>query len=754
MADIQVLSSELADKIAAGEVAERPSAVVKELVENSIDAGADSIEVEIKSGGVEYIRVTDNGCGIPPEQAELAFMRHATSKLRTVDDLYRLGTMGFRGEALASICAVAEVELITKIRDCEEGRFLRLERGKVQENSPIGCADGTVMVVQRLFENIPARMKFLKKNSTEAGYVADILTRIALSRPDIAFNYISDGKEIFSTTGDGKTENAVLKLYGVDHAKALIPVKYREGSVSISGVIGKPQLARGNRSRQTLFVNGRYIKSPAASKLVAEGYRNSVMKGKFPFFVLNITVPSELVDVNVHPAKTEVKFADEKQVYHVLYHAVASSIATPERAFEDDNTARASFESSGAAYNNKINNNNKITSADQKLAAEYLANILTADKLNETSKTEDMLSRRIFADNVTENTDNAENILIGESSACKNEDFAEQHASYKQKVAVLQEKKTNREYASVGDNVVLSEMKRERPSYVGAWDFKESKFEDKLKNDENDNSEKKDEISSIAVSEKYSQSDKPSLNKAADNDSSGNLSNSVNDIFEAKKAAPVQESMEDCIGKSELGEINEAESVKKPRIIGQIFDTYVLCQTGEDFWMIDQHAAHERLRFERLKTDYYSQNRMSQLLLTPMIIKLDYNETQTVLLNSEEYAKFGFDIEDFGSGSIIVNATPIMADERQITDLILEIADALENRGRYSVADFEERLLDMIACKYAVKANHRLNADELKEVADIVIGLEEKGVTTCPHGRPIKIKLSKTDIEKMFKRRV
>ena len=226
MADIQILPQELADKIAAGEVAERPSAVVKELAENSIDAGATAIEVEIRKGGIEYIRVTDNGCGIAPEQTELAFLRHATSKLKSVDDLYKIGTMGFRGEALASICAVAEVELITKTADNEEGRFVRTEHGKICENTPIGCADGTVMVVQNLFENIPARMKFLKKNSTEAGYVADILSRIALSRPDIAIDYICDDKEIFSTTGDGKLKNVILKLYGVDHAKAVIPIDY------------------------------------------------------------------------------------------------------------------------------------------------------------------------------------------------------------------------------------------------------------------------------------------------------------------------------------------------------------------------------------------------------------------------------------------------------------------------------------------------------------------------------------------------
>lgn len=642
MPNIQVLPQELADKIAAGEVAERPSAVVKELVENSIDAGANSIEVEIRKGGIEYIRVSDNGCGIEASQVETAFLRHATSKLRSIDDLYSIGTMGFRGEALSSICAVANVEVITKTTEAEEGVLLRLERGSVCDRETIACGDGTVMVVENLFENIPARMKFLKKNSTEAGYVADVLGRIALSRPDIAFTYICDDKEVFSTSGDGKVQNVVLKLYGVDHAKALIPVDYTEDNVRIVGVIGKPELARGNRSRQTLFVNKRYIKSNAASKVVAEGYRNSIMVGKFPFFVLNIEIAPECVDVNVHPAKTEIKFSNESRIYEILYHAVANGVRgggtkviTAEKKDENDSAPvrDASENSPKHAYSAppRPYSTGREERVNPKLVREYLDSVIP--KNEPENKTE------------TAKTDNG--VIYSDFNFLDEEPTAD-------KILVVREE--------------------DEPSEASAPESEEK--------------------------EKYVPPSVPS------------------------------------------------------RAVGQIFDTYVLCQCGEEFWMIDQHAAHERARFERLKTDYYSKQRMSQMLLSPIILKLDFSEAQTVLSNLDAYSGFGFDIEDFGSGSIIVNATPYIGSEAEIRDLVLEIAEALGEMSKYSLADFEERLLDMIACKYAIKANRKLNAAEMQEVIDTVMRLEADGIKTCPHGRPIKIVFTKTEIEKLFKRRL
>ncbi len=645
MAEIKVLSRDIADKIAAGEVCERPSSVVKELMENSIDAGATSIDVEIRKGGIEYIRVSDNGCGIDPDQVETAFLRHATSKLSSIDDLYRIGTMGFRGEALSSICAVADVEVITKTDENEEGVLLRLKHGEASEREEIACPQGTTMVVKNLFENIPARMKFLKKNSTEAGYVADLMGRIALSHPEIAFSLISDDKEIMSTPGDNNLKNTVLKLYGIDHARAVIPVDYEEDNVRIKGLIGKSEIARGNRSRQTLFVNGRYIKSNVLSKVISEAYRNSIMVGKFPFFVLDIEIALDCVDVNVHPAKTEIKFSNEGRVYEIMYHAVSNAL---------------------------------LGGREDKKKEEPIQNILdekvyVQEKIVEVKKVEP---------------------YIPETKAPEVRPYTPERKPY-----IPEAKPYNPEpYTQKVEKEVVKE-------FIESTTFTESekaRITPPMQIREDIKTEVKEEV--------------------------------TEEIIDATEEVPVIK-----------------ESLKP---VAQVFDTYVLCEDNDILYIIDQHAAHERHRFEDLKSSYYKKEKMSQLLLVPMIIKLDYAETETVLSNLDVYKGFGFDIEDFGSGSIIVNATPVIASEEQVRDLILEIVDAVSDLGKCTLADFEEKALDMIACKYAIKANKKLNYAEMQDIVDKVLDLEAKGIKTCPHGRPIKVQITKTELEKMFKRRV
>ena len=633
MNEIKVLSGAVADKIAAGEVAERPSAVVKELVENSVDAGADKITVEIKKGGIEYIRIEDNGCGIPAEQAETAFLRHATSKLRQIDDLYSIHTMGFRGEALASICAVAEVEMITKTEDEEEGVYLHLSHGKACERQSMPCGRGTVMVVKNLFANVPARMKFLKKDSTEAGYVADLLGRIALSRPDIAFKYICDGKEIFATNGDGVLKNAVLRIYGLDHARAVSEVDYTEDNIRICGVIGKPEIARGNRTRQTLFVNGRYVKNHVAAKVVEEAYRNTIMVGRFPFFVLNIIMPPELVDVNVHPAKTEIKFANEKQIYDICYHAVRNAIYSTH-----ENETRAAENSaridSGAPvpkpYRSLKIQNKDPQRVSPKVVREYLENTMP-------QKDSD--------------------------GFVKNGEFG-----------VKTEKKIDP--AELLDSILSKEEKT-----------------------------------------------------------------AVHNSGESEQ-----------IEIKETVDIPELERKNDIKIIGQVFDTYVIYQSNDEMFMIDQHAAHERFRFERLKESYEKREKMSQMLLTPYVISLGFSEKQTVIENITGFRKLGFELDDFGGNSIIIHGAPIVGDEGEIRDLVLELADAMHSQIKHPVADFEERTLDMIACKYAIKANKRLSLPEMQDLIEKTEDMESRGIKTCPHGRPIKIVFGKKDIEKLFKR--
>lgn len=609
MADIKVLPQEIADKIAAGEVAERPMSVVKELVENSIDAGADKIEVEIKNGGVKYIRVTDNGCGIPRGQVETAFLRHATSKLRNIDDLYSLGTMGFRGEALSSICAVASVQVITRAKGEEEGTVMTLIHGAVTEKDAIACNVGTIMEVTGLFENIPARMKFLKKDSTEAGYVADIVGRIAMANPNISFKYICDGAEVFSTSGDGKLQNVILNIYGLDYAKGLMDADYERDGIHVYGVCGKSDLARGNRTRQTLFVNGRYIKNHVIAKVAEEAYRNSIMTGKFPFFVLNIDMAAERVDVNVHPAKTEIKIADEKRVFEVVYSAVSNAL-------------------SGAA-----------------------------------AKPDGILAKS------------------DAFSAKPGEAFAKAPAASGQSV----------------------QMKMRLPDFMPKRESVDSetveKFVDYMKSE---HSEK--------LTFKKGGSEQP------------------------------------------FAFIEESEEETPFKITGQLFETYVMAESGDKLFLIDQHAAHERFRFEKLLADYKAKKPFGQMLLIPIVMNLSAGEMDTFRENKDAFSDFGFEIDEFGQRGIIIRQTPIDGGEEAVRGLLGEMLETFSRGTPKSVWDYEEKMIDMISCKYAIKANKKLSQEEMADIVRKTLELEKKGKATCPHGRPIKIEITKSELEKMFKR--
>lgn len=641
MANISVLPHELADKIAAGEVAERPSSVVKELLENAIDAGGKRIEAEIKKGGISYIRVTDNGSGIPADQIETAFLRHATSKISSLDDLYRIGTMGFRGEALSSISAVAEMEVITKTPDEDEGVYLSIKSGKCCEKQEIACADGTTMMVKNLFANVPARMKFLKRDATEAGYITDLMGRIALSRPDIAFSYIVDGKEIFSTAGDGNLKNVVLNVYGIDHAKALLDVDYTEDGIRVFGVAGKPEISRGNRTRQTLFVNGRYVKNHVVSKVVEEAYRNYVMTGKFPFFVLGITMPFEMVDVNVHPAKTEIKFAEERKIYEIVNHAVKNALYCEKNSCQNKNEAE------------------KVSYVMPEIPRESGSML----KFSMPGKTELKYTETLPKGFTNEYLKNTLPKSV-DTDKCEDEEY------------------------KVFDSINLyDEIKKNTgEDTLGDIHFKEQEENEELP---------------------------PSLY-----------------------------------------DIIDEQPELKTEIVGQIFDTYIICRRGDEMYMIDQHAAHERLRFEKLKEAYRKKECFSQVLMVPAVINTGAVERAAVLDNLSVFERLGFKIEDFGGNSLLVSESPLPGDETEIQNLILEIAESAAAGSRRPIAEFEENALDMIACKYAIKANKKLTYEEMKDLTDRLKTLEDAGITTCPHGRPIKIVFTKYEIEKMFKRKV
>lgn len=706
MAQIQVLSQSVADKIAAGEVAERPAAVVKELVENAIDAGADDICVEIRRGGIEYIGVTDNGKGIAADELETAFLRHATSKLRSVDDLFRISTMGFRGEALASICAVSSVEVVSRTEDAEEGAYMELEHGAPSKKEEVACNRGTSMVVKNLFANVPARMKFLRKDSTEAGYVTDLMGRIAMSRPDIAFRYICDGKEVFSTSGDGRLKNAILNIYGIEFAKSIYDVDYEEHGVHVFGAAGKSETARGNRTRQTLFVNGRYIKNHVIAKVVEEAYRNVLMVGRFPFFVLNIELSPELVDVNVHPAKTEIKFANEQEIYSIVNRAVKNAIYNAGRI--NVPTAQNESDSAAAANTENAENTARVDAENKERAAagsdpRGMTGVEDAyrEKLKQsagTSRTDASLIME-YIDQIEKEEGRPRMISFNEPRE-EGEDVLEiakriQAERGGEKVDVFAE---NPQQQAGGENTVATENGGEN-SAAGAVG-----------------------LTATAAA------------TAAENAASG-AAETADGIF------------------GDNGQVSAITDEKKEiRVAGQVFDTYVIAECGDEMYLIDQHAAHERRRFEMLKVNYAKREISGQLLLAPIVFDADPTERQTLLDNAEQLKALGIGIENFGRNALLITETPIIADDEVIKGMVTELAEILHDGRPSGLLSFEERLLDTISCKYAIKANKRLSMFEMESLVKDVEELEEKGITTCPHGRPIKVLFTKHELEKLFKR--
>lgn len=685
MAQIQVLSQSVADKIAAGEVAERPAAVVKELVENAIDAGADDICVEIRRGGIEYIGVTDNGKGIAADELETAFLRHATSKLRSVDDLFRISTMGFRGEALASICAVSSVEVVSRTEDAEEGAYMELEHGAPSKKEEVACNRGTSMVVKNLFSNVPARMKFLRKDSTEAGYVTDLMGRIAMSRPDIAFRYICDGKEVFSTSGDGRLKNAILNIYGIEFAKSIYDVDYEEHGVHVFGAAGKSETARGNRTRQTLFVNGRYIKNHVIAKVVEEAYRNVLMVGRFPFFVLNIELSPELVDVNVHPAKTEIKFANEQEIYSIVNRAVKNAIYNAGRI----NVPTAQNESDSAAAANTENTEN---------------------------------TARVDAEN-------KERAAAGSDPR----GMTGVEDAYREKLK--QSAGTNRTDASlIMEYIDQIEKEEGRPRMI-SFNEPRGEDEDALEIAKRIQAERGGE--KVDVFAENPQQQAGSENTAATENGGEN--------------SAAAETADGIFGDN--GQVSAITDEKKEiRVAGQVFDTYVIAECGDEMYLIDQHAAHERRRFEMLKANYAKREISGQLLLAPIVFDADPTERQTLLDNAEQLKALGIGIENFGRNALLITETPIIADDEVIKGMVTELAEILHDGRPSGLLSFEERLLDTISCKYAIKANKRLSMFEMESLVKDVEELEEKGITTCPHGRPIKVLFTKHELEKLFKR--
>lgn len=657
MGKIHVLDTEVSNKIAAGEVVERPASVIKELVENSIDAGASLISVEIKKGGIEYMRVSDNGIGMSEEDAKICFLRHATSKIQTSDDLDAIYTLGFRGEALSSIGAVSETELYTKRAGDENGVCVTCRGGEILSSEEAGIPNGTSISVERLFYNTPARLKFLKKDATETGYITDIMSRFIFAHPEISFKLTADGKEKLFSPGDSSLKNAVYTVYGKDYANGTIKVEYEIDSVRVSGLIGKGTLARPKRNYQSFFVNKRYIKSNTIIAALENAYKNQIMIGKFPMAVLNIDINPSQIDINVHPTKMEVKFSNEKAIYNAVYYGVKNAL------YEIPNVPKIE----------RVTDEFKRDAPKEQLNLSDMADALPKNMMKRPET-----------------------------------------ASYNPRV--------NHFLKNGGDTKTEADVKIER-------DTKNILLKTDEKPDFIKTKSKAEFPSSRFVSVASPKTElKPLIPDRGD-------TKTEEEQYEPKN----DESEKETVFTDEYFEI-----------VGQVFDSYIIAEKGNEMMIIDQHAAHERLKYEELKEDMASKNVMSQMLIEPVIVNLNGSEMTAYRENKNLLDNIGFESEEFGEDAVIIRSAPGEAEIGEVEPLILELLSQGEELKNELITEKYERLLYTIACKAAVKANMKMSAAEMEHLVRSVLRL--KNINTCPHGRPIIITMSKKEMEKEFKR--
>ncbi len=597
MSRINVLDIETVNKIAAGEVVERPASAVKELIENSIDAGATKITVEIKNGGISYIRVTDNGSGILSGDVEKAFLPHSTSKISDIKDLETLYTMGFRGEALSSISSVSHVDLLTKTKDELYGTSMSLEGGKVVSKQEAGCPDGTTIAISNLFYNTPARFNFLKKDVTEASHISDVVSRMIIGNPNVSIKYISSGREVMFSPGNGSLRDAYASVYGLELANALKEVNYDYEGIKVTGLVGLTHLARANRNMQDFYVNGRWVKSKTIIHAAEQAYKTMLMVGKYPILLLNISLDASKTDVNVHPSKLEIKFSDERVIHSAVFWAVQNAI-------------------------------------------------LSSDKVKEVED--------------------------------------------KPKVSIT--------------STYTPKQERPKQAFLDFNPEKPVNFDEIFKKELVDIFKKQEE-KPVAKQKEMAFAD------------SGNLE------MEQTKAVPVTEF----------------------KVIGQIFNTFIIIQRGQEMLLIDQHAVHERINYNEIVKNAKVK---SQVLLMPESILLSATEHSVVFQNLSVYADMGFEIEDFGENNIIVRSAPDGIDVSDIQNTIIEISDIIKSGG--NTEEIYDRARFSVACKKAIKANHKIDVKEMEYLASVA--LNDDSVRTCPHGRPVVISFSRQFIEKQFKR--
>lgn len=689
MRKIAVLDQNTIDKIAAGEVVERPSSVVKELVENAIDAGATAVTVEITDGGKKLIRITDNGSGMEAEQIPLAFLRHATSKIEKVEDLEHIASLGFRGEALSSIAAVSQVELITKTPSAVSGSRYVIEGGQEHSLEELGAPEGTTFLIRNLFYNTPARSKFLKSDMTEANYIHTLMEQLALSHPEISFKYIQNKQVKLHTSGNYSVKDVIYSVYGREIAKALLEVSQENSFMKIEGFVGKPEIARGNRSFENYYINGRYVKNNIITKAIENAYRGFLMQHKFPFVSLRMEMEGNDLDVNVHPAKREVRFAREQEVYDTVYDTVRAALTRREmipkvsvdssftKEEKEEKVSRASVpEPFEKKRREEMYGVRKPAPYVEKKSATSVAKEPTVPYCPAFSRTEE----EMFSGTLRENQKLDEEKKLAETETQKERKSVQ---------PVTEEPEIPEETKTVQSVVKVSEAQKPLSEETRQMDTRpETPMEEEL----------------------------PPPQQM--------------ELFEEKLLAP--------------------ESRSRIELIGQIFDTYWLVQFEDNFYIIDQHAAHEKVYYERMVKQFREHSIDSQYLNPPLIVTLSMQEEEILRSNMNYFEQFGFEIENFGGREYCISAVPSNLYGLTEEELFLEMLDNLASNNSKDTLDIFAARLATMACKAAVKGNHAMSPQEAEKLIDELLTLENP--YHCPHGRPTIIAMTRTELEKKFKR--
>ena len=758
MRKIAVLDQNTIDKIAAGEVVERPSSVVKELVENAIDAGATAVTVEITDGGKKLIRITDNGAGIEADQIPLAFLRHATSKIEKVEDLEQIASLGFRGEALSSIAAVSQVELITKTSSAVSGSRYIIEGGVEHSLEELGAPEGTTFLVRNLFYNTPARSKFLKSDMTEANYIHTLMEQLALSHPEISFKYIQNRQVKLHSSGNYSVKDVIYSVYGRDITKALLDAEFENDFMKITGFVGKPEIARGNRSFENYYINGRYVKNNIITKAIESAYKGFLMQHKFPFVSLQMQMEGNDLDVNVHPAKREVRFAREQEVYEAVYDTVRRALMGREMI------PKVTLGKYEPVKKEEPVKPSSVPEPFEKKRREQLYGHAEKE-IKETGISGD----RAYADAgafVPEKTKSwmerpAYQSTVKEPSAS----YSASHTMETKKPQVFSASEEDLFQGTLREKLE-EELKREAETKLPAEENNELKntnyieSENKNSGSERSGPEKERLLLEKTQTKSVDSVEKP-MDAACDDHSPEKTEQNPETVIREENGQELSSSDSEHNSREmtaqeprqlELFEekLLAPESRERIRLVGQIFDTYWLAQFGDNFYIIDQHAAHEKVYYERLVKSFREKTVDSQYLNPPLIVTLNLQEENILKENQKYFSQFGFEIEEFGGKEYRISAVPATLYGFSEEALFLEMLDQLSGSGEKDALDIFASRLATMACKAAVKGNHAMSAKEAEKLIDELLTLDNP--YHCPHGRPTIISMTRTELEKKFKR--